>query len=147
MWMSEEYPLIRLSGWEVSGEDRGGSQVVSRRRRRVRRSGGKAVLSEQTLLRVSCICFEPSDVGSQHTVTRNFIHGRGGPSSEGRARKKKEGGRGGEIYYLSIKPWKIVRIQNDIHSAICSCWMKSFHQVESLRTLLVLFKNSYGKKT
>lgn len=26
-------------------------------------------------------------LGSQHTVTRNFIHGRGGPSSVGRAAK------------------------------------------------------------
>lgn len=48
--------------------------------------GGEAVLSEQVLRvgAVSWICFEPSDVGSQHTVTRNFIHGRGGPSSVGR---------------------------------------------------------------
>lgn len=29
-------------------------------------------------------------LGSQHTVTRNFIHGRGGPSSVGRAGKNKE---------------------------------------------------------
>lgn len=28
-------------------------------------------------------------LGSQHTVTRNFIHGRGGPSSVGRAGKSK----------------------------------------------------------
>lgn len=26
-----------------------------------------------------------NSLGSQHTVTRNFIHGRGGPSSVGRA--------------------------------------------------------------
>lgn len=29
-------------------------------------------------------------LGSQHTVTRNFIHGRRGPSSVGRARKNKK---------------------------------------------------------
>ena len=31
---------------------------------------------------------EKYSLGSQHTVTRNFIHGRGGPSSVGRAREK-----------------------------------------------------------
>lgn len=28
-------------------------------------------------------------LGSQHTVTRNFIHGRGGPSSVGRAGRRR----------------------------------------------------------
>lgn len=35
---------------EVSRKDGGGSQVASRRRTRKRKSGGEAVLSEQTLL-------------------------------------------------------------------------------------------------
>ena len=53
-------------------------------------------------------------LGSQHTVTRNFIHDRGGPSSAGRAGRTRQKERFKYAAYLlnSTKRIQTVKVSN-----------------------------------
>lgn len=52
--------------------------------------GAGVSMKETTDEEVWALCRGVYSLGAQHTVTRNFIHGRGGPSSVGRAGKNME---------------------------------------------------------